>query len=96
MFVNHILASVNNIRAFETYILAFVNYILPSSFTNQTQKPTAKEKAHLQTAEPAPKATSAKELFPSPFSPPPKKEKISHRSNAKIKTLKTNSTAYNN
>ena len=95
MFVNHILASVNHIRAFETYILAFVNYILPSLFTNQTQKPTAKEKAHLQTAKPSPKPTSAKELFPSPFSPPPKKEKISHRSNAKIKTLKTNSTAYN-
>jgi hypothetical protein len=74
VFVNHILASVNHIRAFETYILAFVNYILPSFFTNQTQKPTAKEKAHLQTAEPAPKAMSAKELFPSPFSPPPKKE----------------------
>ena len=64
---------VNHIRAFETYILAFVNYILPSFFTNQTQKPTAKEKAHLQTAEPAPKPTSAKELFPSPLSPPLKK-----------------------
>ena len=64
---------VNHIRAFETYILAFVNYILPSFFTNQTENPTAKEKAHLQTAEPAPKATSAKELFPSPLSPPLKK-----------------------
>jgi hypothetical protein len=95
VFVNHILASVNHIRAFETYILAFVNYILPSFFTNQTQKPTAKEKAHLQTAEPAPKATSAKELFPSPFSPPPKKEKISLLSNPKNQPCRIDGTAYN-
>ena len=74
MFLNHILTSVNNIRAFETYILAFVNNILPSFFTNQTENPTAKEKAHLQTAEPAPKATSAKELFPSLLLPTLKKE----------------------
>ena len=74
MFLKHIFSSVNKIRAFETYILAFVNNILPSFFTNQTENPTEKEKAHLQTAEPAPKATSAKELFPSLFLPTLKKE----------------------
>ena len=61
MFVNHIFASVNHIRAFETYILVFVNYILPLFFTNQTQKPTAKEKAHLQSATPNAKPKIAKE-----------------------------------
>ena len=95
MFVNHILASVNHIRAFVTYILAFVNYILPSSFTNQTQKPTAKEKAHLQTAKPAPKPMSAKELFLFPLLPTLKKRINFLLSNPKNQPCRIDGTAYN-
>ena len=44
--------------------------------TKQIAKSTAKEKAHLQSAPPTPKPKSAKELLPSLFSPPPKKNKF--------------------
>ena len=44
--------------------------------TKQIAKSTAKEKAHLQSAPPAPKPKSAKELFPSLLSPPLKKNKF--------------------
>ena len=95
MFVNHILASVNHIRAFETYILAFVNYILPSFFTNQTQKPTAQEKAHLQSATPNAKPKIAKELFPFPLLPTLKKRINFLRSNRKNQPCRIDGTAYN-
>ena len=68
---------------FESSILVFVNNILPSEisilaslFIKLIQKPTATGKAHLHTASPTPKPISAKELFPSHFSPPPKKNKF--------------------
>ena len=95
MFVNHILASVNHIRAFETYILAFVNYILPSFFTNQTQKPTAKEKAHLQSATPNAKPKIAKELFLFPLLPTLKKRINFLLSNPKNQPCRIDGTAYN-
>ena len=61
------------------------NYILQTNFLKHTTKANAKEKAHLQTAKPAPKATSAKELFPSPFSPPPKNNKFTTAQTQKSK-----------
>ena len=48
-----------------------ISYPISKSTKN---KPAAQEKAHLQTAKPGSKAQFAKELFPSLFSPPPKKE----------------------
>ena len=51
-------------------------YILQKRNLKLATKANAKEKAHLQTANPAPKPKSAKELFPSLFSPPPKKNKF--------------------
>ena len=48
-------------------------YILQKRNLKLATKANAKEKAHLQTANPAPKPKSAKELFPSPLSPPLKK-----------------------
>jgi hypothetical protein len=44
--------------------------------TKQIAKSTAKEKAHLQSAPPAPKPKTAKELFTSFLSPPLKKNKF--------------------
>ena len=48
-----------------------ISYPISKSKKN---KPAAQEKAHLQTDKPGSKAQFAKELFPSLFSPPPKKE----------------------
>ena len=52
--------------------------------TKQIAKSTAKEKAHLQSAPPKPK--TAKELFPSFLSPPPKKNKFPSPTPAYFKT----------
>ena len=101
--VNYILAFVNYIFVFETSILAYVNYILPSEsyilaslFIKLIRKPTATGIAHLHTASPTPKPMSAKELFPSFFSPPPKKNKFPSPTPAYLQTNWIKSTAYNN
>ena len=54
--------------------------------TKQIAKSTAKEKAHLQSAPPAPKPKTAKELFPSLLSPPPKKNKFPSATPAYLQT----------
>jgi len=54
--------------------------------TKQIAKSTAKEKAHLQSAPPAPKPKTAKELFLGLFSPPPKKNKFPTPSPAYLQT----------
>ena len=59
------------------------------------KKSNAKEKAHLQSAPPAPKPETAKELFPSPFSPPPKKNKFPSPTPAYLQFKRKTSTAYN-
>ena len=51
-----------------------ISYPISKSKKN---KPAAQEKAHLQTAPPAAKPKTAKELFPFLFFPPPKKNKFS-------------------
>ena len=51
-------------------------YILHKRNLKLATKANAKEKAHLQSATPATKPEIAKELFPSLFSPPPKKNKF--------------------
>ena len=60
-----------------------ISYPISKSTKN---KPAAQEKAHLQSAPPAPKPTSAKELFLSLFSPPPKKNKFPSPTPAYFKT----------
>ena len=50
-----------------------ISYPISKSTKN---KPAAQEKAHLQTATPAAKPKTAKELFPSLFLPSPKKNKF--------------------
>ena len=60
---NTILSMWFNIGALRTSILTMWFYILPMLATKQIAKSTAKEKAHLQSAPPAPKPKTAKELF---------------------------------
>ena len=60
---NIILSMWFNIGALRTSILTMWFYILPMLATKQIAKSTAKEKAHLQSAPPAPKPKTAKELF---------------------------------
>ena len=60
-----------------------ISYPISKSKKN---KPAAQEKAHLQTAKPGSKAQFAKELFPSLFSPPPKKNKFPSPTPAYFKT----------
>ena len=60
-----------------------ISYPISKSKKN---KPAAQEKAHLQSATPAAKPKTAKELFPFLFSPPPKKNKFSSPTPAYFKT----------
>ena len=55
--------------------------------TKQIAKSTAKEKAHLQSAPPAPKPKTAKELFLSLFFPPLKKNKFPTPTPAHLQTI---------
>ena len=64
--------------------------------TKQIAKSTAKEKAHLQSAPPTPKPKTAKELFPSLLSPPPKKNKFPSATPTYLQLIEQKSTAYNN
>ena len=61
--------------------------------TKQIAKSTAKEKAHLQSAPPKPK--TAKELFTSFLSPPPKKNKFPSATPTYLQLIEQKSTAYN-
>ena len=70
-------------------------YTLSKLYSKQKIKPTAKEKAHLQSATPATKPKIAKELFPSLFSPPPKKNKFPSPTPAYLQFKRKTSTAYN-
>ena len=69
-----------------------ISYPISKSKKN---KPAAQEKAHLQSAPPAPKPTSAKELFLSLFSPPPKKNKFPSATPTYLQLIEQKSTAYN-
>ena len=61
-------------------------YILQKRNLKLATKANAKEKAHLQSAPPAAKPKTAKELFPFLFSPPPKKNKFPSPTPAYFKT----------
>ena len=69
-----------------------ISYPISKSKKN---KPAAQEKAHLQTAKPGSKAQFAKELFPSLFFPPPKKNKFPSATPTYLQLIEQKSTAYN-
>ena len=68
---------------------------LTGATINRKQFATAQEKAHLQSATPNAKPKIAKELFPSLFSPPPKKNKFPTATPAYLQTVCIIRTAYN-
>ena len=77
------------------YILVTDKIHLTGATINRKQFATAQEKAHLQSASPNAKPKIAKELFPSLFSPPPKKNKFPTATPAYLQTVCIIRTAYN-
>ena len=79
----------------EKYNLVTAKIHLTGAIINIKQFATAQEKAHLQSATPNAKPKIAKELFPFPLMPTPKKRINFLHSNPKNQPCRIDGTAYN-
>ena len=89
MFLHPVLENYHPYLVFLQPYLESEHTILEISYPisiSKKNKPAAQEKAHLQSAPPAAKPKTAKELFLSLFSPPPKKNKFPSPTPAYFKT----------